>query len=163
MVDSLQRFVESTKLKNLLVNAQERLGTPIPFESLTSVADAALEFGQGMSPVLPAEICMAAGVPVVAAAAPRLHGLFCNGVNALVEDGATPRKLAQRLLELHKDRDLQQKIAMAAVTQAADLFSPSRNLNQWRAVYARAAETRPHSRGIFRKQALVETGAMHYI
>jgi glycosyltransferase involved in cell wall biosynthesis len=163
MVDPLRRFVDSTMLDNLLVNAEQRLGEPIAFESLTSAADAALEFGQGMSPVLPVETCMAAGVPIVAATAPGLRGVFRNGVNAVFEEGATPRRLAQRLLALRKDRDLQQMIATAAAAQAKELFSPALNLEQWRTAYPKVGESRPQTVGFFRKHPLVETGAMHYI
>jgi glycosyltransferase involved in cell wall biosynthesis len=162
-VDSLARFVETTHLSNLMVNSQKRLGPSISFESLTSVADLVIDLAQPSAPVLSIEICMAAGLPIVASASPDSRGFLKDKINAIVQPHATPRILAQRLIGLRKDPDLQQKIAATAKAQAADLFSIERNLRQWQELYAKVQASHPRKPRIFAAETLVELNPMHYI
>lgn len=163
-VDSLERFVESTKRGNLLVNARKLLGESITFEALTSAADAAMDFASGMSAVLPLEICMAAGLPIVASvSSPDSRQFLRDKVNAVVELNGTPRILAQRMISLRKNEPLRARIGAAARAEASTLFSIDRNLQQWRDVYARLGRSRAENDRIFTQDKLVENRSMHYI
>jgi glycosyltransferase involved in cell wall biosynthesis len=163
MLPSLERFVETTHLSNLMVSAEQRLGESILFESLPSAADLAFEFAQNAAPVLPVEICMASGLPIVASAAPDSRDFLQDGVNAIVQPDATPRILAQRVIALQKRPDFRAKIAAAAKAHAAELFSTDRSLRQWREIYARVQASNPQKPRIFAGDMLVELKAMHYI
>ena len=135
MIESLERFAGSAKLNGVLVYAEKQLGEPIDFERIVSAADAALVFSEPASPVLPVGVCMAAGLPIVASESSELGEFLTEGVNALVEPGATPRRLAQRALILSKDLALKEKITQSAKREAAERFAASRFASDWRSVY----------------------------
>jgi glycosyltransferase involved in cell wall biosynthesis len=139
MVDSLERFAATVGRDSLLVDAEKRLGRAVDFEQVACVADAALVFADAMAPVLPLSICMAAGVPIVAAETAGSRELLQDEITALLEPSATPRKLAQRMLGLQKAPALRRKIAEAARIQAIDRFSVARYVADWRRVYSHFA------------------------
>jgi glycosyltransferase involved in cell wall biosynthesis len=141
MVDSLKRFAATVERDSLLVDAEKRLGRPVEFEQIASVADAALVFADSMAPVLPLSTCMAAGVPIVAAETAGSREFLQDGITGFLEPSATPRKLAQRMLALQKDPALRRKIAEAARIQAIDRFSVARNVADWRRVYSDLGES----------------------
>jgi glycosyltransferase involved in cell wall biosynthesis len=135
MVDSLERFAATVGRDCLLVDAEKRLGRAVDFEQVACAADAAMVFADTMAPVLPLSTCMAAGVPIVAAETAGSREILQDQITAFLEPSATPRKLAQRMLDLQKDPALGRRIADAARIQAIDRFSVGRYVAEWRRVY----------------------------
>jgi hypothetical protein len=56
--------------------------------------------------------------------------------NALLSQTAHPRLVAKRILELRDDPAQQWKLTDMAKTEAFEIFSMSRLLNQYRAIYS---------------------------
>jgi glycosyltransferase involved in cell wall biosynthesis len=139
MIDSLERFSRSANLNGVLIQAEKQLGEPIDFERIVSAADAALVFSEPASPVLPMGVCMAAGLPIVASETSELDEFLTEGVTALIEPSASPRRLAQRALILSNDSALKEKIVQNAKTKAAERFAATRFISDWRTVYTSLA------------------------
>jgi glycosyltransferase involved in cell wall biosynthesis len=135
MIGSLEQFARSSKLNGVLINAERRLGEPIDFERIVSVADAALVFSEPAVAVLPVGISMAAGLPVIASETLELREFLQGDINALVEPSTNPRRLAQQTLALSQDFTLRQRIVERAKVEAAERFAANRFLADWRGVY----------------------------
>jgi glycosyltransferase involved in cell wall biosynthesis len=119
------------------------LGRRVGFADLLPAADAMLVTGVDAAPTLPVALAMAAGVPVVGVERPELGELLVDGVTALTVADPAPRALAQRVLDLRADRSVAQALASDAAARARELFSPTRFLQTYRALYGLVAAEEP--------------------
>jgi glycosyltransferase involved in cell wall biosynthesis len=138
-VQSLMHFARSTRQEHLVTYAEQRLGRPVDFEQLIPAADAAIVSAGTLAPTLPVFICMAGGLPVVAVKTAASVEFLEDNVNALMESSATPRALAQRVLDLQKDGALRQRITQVALTAARERYSAARFIQNWKSFYGRLA------------------------
>jgi glycosyltransferase involved in cell wall biosynthesis len=90
-----------------------------------------------LAPILPLFICMAAGLPIVAAKSAATDEFLKDNVTALIELSSTPRRLAQRVLDLQSDSSLKRNIADAARAEAREKYSEARFVENWRQLYGR--------------------------
>ena len=88
----------------------------------------------------PIAVCMAAGLPIVAAVTYTVAELLEDRHSAVMVPRHEPRLMARRLLDLRGDSGLQWRIADVARTEAYEYFSLTRFLEQWRGVYRQVAE-----------------------
>jgi glycosyltransferase involved in cell wall biosynthesis len=136
-IKSLIRFTHSGRHDHLLVQAEKRLHRVIDFEQIIPAANAATVSAQALAPILPLFICMAAGLPVVAAQTPATDEFLKDNVTALIEPSGNPRRLAQRVLDLQADPQLRRNIAEAAQAEARERFSAARFIENWQKFYGR--------------------------
>jgi glycosyltransferase involved in cell wall biosynthesis len=140
--DSVSRFAAKLEAPNLLVRAEPTLSRRVSFEELTSAADAALIAARGSVPALPIAICLAAGLPIVAPSTDELREFLEDHRTALMPPRATPRHFAQSIYELRKDPSLMKHMAIAARTQASEVFSLAKFLQDWQYLYQEVATAR---------------------
>jgi glycosyltransferase involved in cell wall biosynthesis len=119
--------------------AEQRLGRRMDFEELLPAADAVLVTALGAVATLPVAICMAAGLPIVSTVTYTVAELLEDRHNALMVPQPKPRLLAQRVLELRQDAQLQWHIADVARTEAYEYFAQTRFMNQFRSLYRQVA------------------------
>jgi len=100
------------------------------FESLLSVPDAALIMSDPTAATIPVALCMAAGIPIATTS-----DLFTDRRNALRVTNESPRRLAQRLLELRTNPALSRSLAAAARIDAAKIFNLDEFLQRHRNLY----------------------------
>jgi glycosyltransferase involved in cell wall biosynthesis len=124
--------------RGMLRAAEPGLGA-VEFEALLPAADAVLVAARGPVPTLPIAVCMAAGLPIVAAVTYTVAELLEDRHTALMVPRNEPRLMARRLLELRGDTSLQWGISDVARTEAYEYFSLTRFLDQWRGVYRQVA------------------------
>jgi glycosyltransferase involved in cell wall biosynthesis len=136
-IESLRRFTRSGRHEKVLVQAEQRLERAIDFEQIIPAANAAIVSAGALAPMLPIFICMAAGLPIVAAKTPATDEFLKDNVTALIEPTSTPRRLAQRVLDLQSDSSLKRSIADAVRTEAREKFSVARFLENWQQLYGR--------------------------
>lgn len=126
-----------------LVVAEQRLGRPVSFESLTAVADIGLTTATGTVGPLATATLMAAGLPVVATATYATSELLEDHHTALMTPKPTARLIARRILELHEDASLQWRLADVARTEAYEYFSLSRFIDQHGTLYSQILANQP--------------------
>jgi glycosyltransferase involved in cell wall biosynthesis len=132
--DSVRRF--AVKLQQpALVDATVALRRDVTYESLLNVADECLVVAAAPVPTLPIASCMAAGVPIVAVVSSTVAELLEDRHTALMVSKLSPRRVAQRILDLRADGGLQWSITDMARTEAFEFFSQTRFLEQFRSVY----------------------------
>jgi glycosyltransferase involved in cell wall biosynthesis len=119
--------------------AERRLGRPVDFEDLLSAADMGIVSASGPVATLPIAIGMAAGLPIVATVTPTVAELLEDRHTALMVPPGVPRLLAQKILQLREDSQLQWSLADAARTEAYEYFSLTRFLEQFRELYRQVA------------------------
>jgi glycosyltransferase involved in cell wall biosynthesis len=136
-VASLLRFTQAGRHDHVLLQAEKQLQRSVDFEQVVAVADAAIVSAQPLAPILPLLICMAAGLPIVAAKSRATDEFLQDNVTALIEPTRNPRRLAQRVLDLHADPSLKRDIAEAARTIAREQFSAARFVENWQQFYGR--------------------------
>ncbi len=136
-VESLSRFARSGRHERVLLLAEQQLQRAIDFEQIIPAADAAIVSADGLAPTLPLFICMAAGLPVVAAKTPATDEFLKDNLTALIEPTSTPRRLAQRVLDLQSDPSLKRDIADAARAEAREKYSAKRFFENWQQIYGR--------------------------
>jgi glycosyltransferase involved in cell wall biosynthesis len=81
---------------------------------------------------------MAAGTPVVATAVSGIPELVEDGVNGLLVEPDDPEALADALLRLHHDPDLQARIRTAAHTTVSERFDGDRLAHELAALFEEA-------------------------
>jgi glycosyltransferase involved in cell wall biosynthesis len=113
-VQALQRLSEKFDQPRVLCVAGERLGRSTPFEELLRAADIALITPSGPAPPLPIQMCLAAGLPIVASASPVTDEFLRDQENAAVVPRLSPRLLAQRVLALREDEEGRRKFGANA-------------------------------------------------
>jgi glycosyltransferase involved in cell wall biosynthesis len=133
--EALRRF--SARLQRpTFVDAHEMLRRPIALEELFSAADEVLVASTSPSvPTLPICACMAAALPIVAVVTPTIAELLEDRHTALLVGKASPRVIAQRVLDLREDPGLQWSISDMARTEAYEFFSLTRFVEQFRSAY----------------------------
>ncbi|MBC8107761.1 MAG: hypothetical protein H7Z14_14305 [Anaerolineae bacterium] len=136
---ALRRFAKKLD-RPTLIDATHTLRRPIDFPDLLSVADDVLITATGSIATLPACYCMAAGLPIVTLVSETIAELLEDRHTALMVGKRSPRLLAQRLLDVRADANLQWAISDMARTEAYEFFSMSRFLDQHRAMYQQVAE-----------------------
>jgi glycosyltransferase involved in cell wall biosynthesis len=133
--DALRKFAKCLRQEQMLVQAERRLGHTIEFESLVCAADAAIIAAPGIVQTLPIQVCMAAGLPVVASASATLGEILDDEVTALMNIRSTPRTLAQRVLDLLHDPDLRRNIVRAARDAAQSRVYEIQFIAEWKGLY----------------------------
>jgi glycosyltransferase involved in cell wall biosynthesis len=128
---------------NLIRIAQRQLSRPVDFEQLIPAADIVLNTSRGSIATLPLAICMAAALPIVSTTSYTVGEMLEDRHTALLVGRRSPRLLAQRLLQLKEDPDLQWKLSDMARTEAFDYFPLTRFLTQWRSAYRQLASNQP--------------------
>jgi glycosyltransferase involved in cell wall biosynthesis len=136
-VESLVRFTRSGRHEQVLVRAEHQLHRPVDFEQIIPAANAAIVSAEALAPTLPLFICMAAGLPIVAAKNAAIDEFLKDNVTALIEPSSTPRRLAQRVLDLQSDSSLKHNIAEAARAEAREKYSEARFVENWHQLYGR--------------------------
>ena len=124
---------------DLVRSAEARLGKKIEFEELLPAADTVLIAATGPVATLPVAVCMAAGLPVVAAVSYTVAELLEDRHTAVMVPQGSPRLLARRVLELREDPSLQWSIADMARTEAFEFFALTRFVAQYRTIYQQLA------------------------
>jgi len=133
--ESLARLGKRLAQHDLVTLAEQRLGRAVEFEQLTAVAEAAVVPAQGNAAVLPLLICMAAGLPIVAGFTPAAAEFLQDRQTALVLAPATPKALAQGIMELRQNRSLRDRLIESARAKAKACYSLPKFLDQWRCTY----------------------------
>lgn len=134
-IDQLLRFADQLGHEHAVKIAERRLKRRVEFEELLGAADMVLVTADAPAPTLPIAICMAAGLPIVATVTPTTAELLEDRHTALMVSQSSPRAIAQRVLHLQEDHNLQWAISDMARTEAYEYFSLTRFLNQHRAAY----------------------------
>ena len=137
-VQALQSLAQKFQQPRVRCIAEKKLGRAMRFEGVLTAADLALITPSGLAPPLPIQMCLAAGLPIVASASPVVNEFLRDQENAAVVPRLSPRLLAQRVLALSEDVDTCQKFtANARMNQhcAKDKF-----IEQYRALYRDAAQ-----------------------
>jgi glycosyltransferase involved in cell wall biosynthesis len=142
-VEKLHHFEDRVGQKDMLIDAERRLRDRVPFETLMGVADVVLVTAQAPVDTLAISVCMAAGLPIVAAVSPTVAELLEDRHTALMLGDPTPRKLAQRVLDLRENPQLQWEIADKARTEAYEFFSLTRFLSQYAVLFDAVANSKP--------------------
>ncbi len=119
---------------NLIAMAEPRLGRSIEFEELLPAADGVLISAGASVSTLPIAICMAAGLPIVSTVTYEVAELLEDRHTALMVTKRSARAIAQRIMDLRENKDIQWSIADMAKTEAFEYFAHSRFINQWRTV-----------------------------
>ena len=140
---TLHHFEQRVGQEQMLIDAEQRLRERVPFESLMGAADAVLIATQAPTATLPISVCMAAGLPIIAAVSPTVAELLEDRHTALMLGDPTPRKIAQRLLDLREDSKLQWSISDMARTEAFEFFSLTRFLSQYATLFEAIANNQP--------------------
>lgn len=133
------RFAVKTHQTGLLTVAERELKRRVQFEELLPAADAVLVTAIDPAPTLPISICMASGLPIVAIAAPTIAELLEDRHTALLVGKPAPRLIAQRVLDLTQDPNVQWSISDMARTEAYEYFSLTRYLEHHRVLYRQIA------------------------
>jgi len=135
-VGALARFAKAQQREHILVQTEKVLTRSVEFEDLAAISDFAIMSARPVASILCEHICMAAGLPIVAAAGDASNGFLQDRVTALVEAYPTPRRLAQCILDLQKDAVLRSAISKAAQSTAREHLSIERFAGEWRRVYS---------------------------
>lgn len=135
-------FAKKLGQPNLLALAEQRLGRSLDYESLLPAADMILITASAPVATLPIAVSMAAGLPIVAVVSPTIAELLEDRHTALFVAKPVPRLIAQRILDLRADSQLQWKITDMARTEAYEYFSQTRMLEQFRSLYSQVAENK---------------------
>jgi len=110
-VRALQALAQKFEQPRVLCVAEQLLGRRIPFGSLLPASDLALITPSGLAPPLAIQMCVAAGLAMVASASPMTNELLRDQENAAVVPRLSPRLLAQRVLALSEDDDARRKLS----------------------------------------------------
>jgi len=136
--DALEETVRFTaRLKNqpMLRVAERVLGTRLEFEELLPAADMVVNGATGATATLPICMAMAAGLPIVSTVTYTAGELLEDRHTAVMVPKRSARLMAQKVLQLHEDAELQWRLSDMARTEAYEYFSLTRFLDQWRGVY----------------------------
>jgi glycosyltransferase involved in cell wall biosynthesis len=151
---NLRHLAKSLRQPNVLVIAEERLGRRIEFEQLLGAADLSLITASGVTPSMPVAMCMAAGLPIVAGAAPVTSELLADGRTASVAPKLAPRLVAQRLLKTMEDPAGAAALGRAARAEAARRFDPRLAADRFLSLYRQVAGVAPKGHRIAPLQGL---------
>jgi glycosyltransferase involved in cell wall biosynthesis len=135
----LRRFTHSFQQPELALFIGERYTWP----EILAAADLCL--APALAPISTVGLgwAMAAAVPIAGSAIPVVTELLANDVNALLSVAGRPEKLAARTLRLLQDRANARRLADTARSQAFEVFSRQRMIDQHRKVYTALLEDGP--------------------
>ena len=131
------------KQRELVVDAEKRLGHDVAFDELVRAADVALFTGSSDAPLLPLAACASAGLPVVATESAALRETF-GGQDIVVVPRDDVRTVSQRLLELQESPARLAMLGAAAKARANTVFDPARFVAQYAALYDSVVERHRH-------------------
>ena len=140
--DYLVQFAKRQDRPNMLRIAQRELKRECEFEDLLPAADLILSTPLSPTAIMPVSISMAAALPIVATASYHTGELLEDRHTALLSRD-NPRAIAQRILDLERDPNIQWSISDMARTEAFEYFTMSRFLNQFRTIYLQMADGQP--------------------
>jgi glycosyltransferase involved in cell wall biosynthesis len=135
MAASAASFGASMAQPELVALAEQKLNRRLDFEDLLAAADAVVISASGPVSTLPIAISMAAALPIVATVTPTVAELLEDRHTALMTQPGVPRLLAQRIMQMRADSQLQWSLADMARTEAYEYFSSTRFLEQIRTIY----------------------------
>jgi glycosyltransferase involved in cell wall biosynthesis len=141
--DAVLSFDRRIQHPGTLVVAQQRLGRRVEFEDLLPAADMIVNSATGATAALPLLIAMASGLPIVSTATRTASELLEDHHNALLVAPHSPRKLAQRIMELREDRPLQWRLCDTARAEAYEYYPLTRFLDRYRTCYRQSAAGEP--------------------
>jgi len=124
----------------LISVATGALGPNVTFEELLPAADTILVTPEADCSTLPIAIAMAAGLPIVSTVTPTVAELLEDRHTAAMTTKPQPRLIAQRVLDVQADHNLQWAISDMARTEAFEYFALTRFLDQHRSLYSQLAE-----------------------
>jgi glycosyltransferase involved in cell wall biosynthesis len=133
--EAAARFARTQHKPGLVTLAEPRLGRALEFEDLLPAADVAVVSASGPVSTLPIAAAMAAGLPIVATVTPTVAELLEDRHTALMVPPGVPRLLAQKILQLRDDSQLQWSLPDIARTEAYEYFALTRFLEQFREFY----------------------------
>ena len=146
-VSALKRLAKRLGQPRLITLAEQSLGRPVEFEELLGAADLALITGGAAAAVLPVASCMAAALPIVAAASPATSQLLSKGDSAALV-APRPRLFAKQVLELRENPSLAARFGSSALQQAHHLFDQARFIAEMQQVYEQAAGVSASAAGL---------------
>jgi len=114
----------------------------VEVESLFSAADGVLMTPSGAVSPLIVAMAMASTRPIIATLTPQLCEMLEDRHTAMLVGQASPKLIAQRIVELFSDATLSWQIQDRARAEAYDLFTASRFLQACQAVYAKVEGAR---------------------
>lgn len=138
-IGPVREFPRQQGIPQLMAVAEDRLGRRVEFEELLPAADVVVNTSTGPVATLPLAICMAAGLPIVSTVTYTGSELLEDRHTALMVGKAVPKAVAQRVLQLREDAELQWRISDMARTEAYEYFALTRFLEQYRGVYRQLA------------------------
>ncbi|HEY7117652.1 MAG TPA: glycosyltransferase [Tepidisphaeraceae bacterium] len=142
MAPAAARLGQRLGQPELVTLAEQRLGRHLDFEDLLPAADMLVVSATTPVATLPIAIGMAAALPIVATVTSTIAELLEDRHTALMTQPAVPRLLAQRIMQLREDPQMQWSLADTARVEAYEFFSLSRFLDQFRALYTQVIEGR---------------------
>jgi glycosyltransferase involved in cell wall biosynthesis len=107
----------------------------VTFEELLPAADTILVTPQADCSTLPIAVAMAAGLPIVSTVTTTVAEMLEDRHTAAMVTKPQPRLLAQRILDVQADHNLQWAISDMARTEAFEYFALTRFLDQHRSLY----------------------------
>jgi glycosyltransferase involved in cell wall biosynthesis len=135
----VRAFPRQQGLSQLMAVAEDRLSRSTEFEALLPAADVVLNTPTAPTATLPLAICMAAGLPIVSTVTYTVGELLEDRHTALMVSKAVPKAIAQRVIQLREDAELQWRVSDMARTEAYEYFALTRFLEQFRTVYRQVA------------------------
>lgn len=136
-VDKVERFIHGIGDPDGTLIAERRLRRPIAFEELLAVGDIALVTARDAVNTLPIVAAMAAGLPIISTTTPPASELLEDQKTALMVAQPQARQIAQRVIDLRSNADMQQTLRENARSQAHTCFAQSRMIDQYRDLYYR--------------------------
>ncbi|HTW94968.1 MAG TPA: glycosyltransferase [Tepidisphaeraceae bacterium] len=92
--------------RDMVVVAEQRLGRQVDFCSLIPLSDLMLNTPRASAATAPVVQALSTGLPIVSTRDPTATELLQDGVNALLAEAATPKLLAQRVMDLRQSPPL---------------------------------------------------------
>jgi glycosyltransferase involved in cell wall biosynthesis len=132
-------FARSLRQPALVTLAEERVGRAVEFEELVATADVGVVSATGPVATLPIAAAMAGGLPLAATVTSTVAELLEDRHSAVMTQAGVPRLLAQKILQLREDAQMQWSLADVARTEAYDYFSLTRFMEQVRELYRQVA------------------------
>jgi glycosyltransferase involved in cell wall biosynthesis len=119
-VGSIEWLGAKLRQPGVVINAERRLRRAIEFEQLLSVADVALVTPGDIAPVLPIALCLAVGLPIVAADGPLVREILAPDLATIVS--ASPRVLSQKLMQFFECPEQARRCAAAGRAPGLERF-----------------------------------------
>jgi hypothetical protein len=142
--DRIRRIARQVKLEHVLREPGPQSG----FEELVAIADVLLLPAAEDVPTTAIGWAMAAGVPVIGTAIHAIAEILAHRSNALLIKPEAPRSMAMKLARLMMDEKALQAIRDTARTQAYEVFSIRRFIDQSIQLFENTRNSKPAAEGI---------------